>query len=106
MPIQEYVDQPWNKKNEMFKFMANICQKKCEEEYLGFAIVPTTTSSGKESFIYCNADHANRLKATRDQASASLWKHSHLIQFDLGMCVSSAYKTGNYVLYSILFRFY
>ncbi|CAE5976084.1 unnamed protein product [Arabidopsis arenosa] len=72
MPIQEYVDQPWNKKNEMFKFMANICQKKCEEEYLGFAIVPTTTSSGKESFIYCNADHANRLKATRDQASASL----------------------------------
>lgn len=72
MPIEEYVNQPWNKKNEMFKFMANICQKKCEEEYLGFSIVPTTTSSGKVSFIYCNADHANRLKATRDQASPSL----------------------------------
>jgi len=72
MPIQEYVDQPWNQKNEMFKFMADICQKKCEEDYLGFSTVKTKTSSGKKSFIYCNADHAHRLIAARDQASTSL----------------------------------
>ncbi|KAL1209440.1 Nudix hydrolase 7 [Cardamine amara subsp. amara] len=72
MPVQEYVNQPWNQKNEMFKFMANICQKKCDDEYLGFSNVETTTSSGKKSFMYCNTDHADRLKATRDQASSSL----------------------------------
>ncbi|ESQ55867.1 hypothetical protein EUTSA_v10025945mg [Eutrema salsugineum] len=72
MPIQEYVDQPWNQKNEMFKFMANICQKKCEEEYLGFSTVETITGSGKKSFMYCNADHANRLQELRNQASSSL----------------------------------
>ncbi|XP_010435024.1 PREDICTED: nudix hydrolase 7-like [Camelina sativa] len=72
MPIQEYIDQPFNQKNEMFKFMADISQKKCEDDYLGFSIVPTSTSSGKKSFLYCNADHANRLKASRDQASTSL----------------------------------
>ncbi|CAN8274993.1 unnamed protein product [Cochlearia groenlandica] len=72
MPVQEYVDQPWNQKNELFKFMANICQMKCQGKYLGFSTVETTTSSGKKSFIYCNADHANRLEATRGQASSSL----------------------------------
>uniref|UniRef100_A0A1J3J0K3 Nudix hydrolase n=2 Tax=Noccaea caerulescens TaxID=107243 RepID=A0A1J3J0K3_NOCCA len=71
MPVKEYVDQAWNKRNEMFKFMANICQKKCEEEYLGFSAVETTTTSGKKSFIYCNADHADHLIALRDQAAAS-----------------------------------
>ncbi|KAG2239125.1 hypothetical protein Bca52824_089985 [Brassica carinata] len=71
MPIKEYVDQPWNQNKEMFKYMANICQKKCEEDYLGFSTVETTTGTGKKSFVYCNADHAMSLNAARDQASSS-----------------------------------
>ncbi|KAJ4881174.1 Nudix hydrolase 7 [Raphanus sativus] len=72
MPIKEYVDQPWNQTKEMFKIMANICQKKCDEDYVGFSTVESTTATGKKSFVYCNADHAKSLNATRDQASSSL----------------------------------
>ncbi|CAF2231806.1 hypothetical protein BRARA_H00834 [Brassica rapa] len=72
MPIKEYVDQPWNQKKEMFKIMANICQKKCDEDYVGFSTVETKTGTGKKSFVYCNADHAKSLNATRGQASSSL----------------------------------
>ncbi|KAJ0233038.1 NUDIX hydrolase domain-containing protein [Hirschfeldia incana] len=71
MPIKEYVDQPWNQKKEMFKIMAEICEKKCNEDYVGFSTVETTTGTGKKSFVYCNADHAKNLLATRDQASSS-----------------------------------
>ncbi|CAH8387820.1 unnamed protein product [Eruca vesicaria subsp. sativa] len=71
MPIKEYVEQPWNQKKEMFKIMADICQKKCDEDYVGFSTVETVTGSGKKSFVYCNADHAKNLVATRDQASSS-----------------------------------
>lgn len=71
MPIKEYVDQPWNQKKEMFKIMAEICEKKCDEDYVGFSTVETVTGTGKKSFVYCNADHATSLKATRDQASSS-----------------------------------
>ncbi|KAF3598812.1 hypothetical protein F2Q69_00034486 [Brassica cretica] len=71
----------------MFKYMANICQKNCEEDYLGFSTVETTTGTGKckskntffvldgdgrkKSFVYCNADHVMSLNAARDQASSS-----------------------------------
>ncbi|KAJ4900093.1 Nudix hydrolase 7 [Raphanus sativus] len=71
MPIKEYVDQPWNQKKEMFKIMAEICEKKCDEQYVGFSAVETVTGTGKKSFVYCNADHAKNLIAARDQASSS-----------------------------------
>ncbi|AEC05837.1 unnamed protein product [Arabidopsis thaliana] len=72
MPIEEYVNQPWNQKKELFRFMANICLKRLQEmEYMGFSKVLTTTSSGKESYLYCNTDHANLLNATRGLASTS-----------------------------------
>ncbi|KAF8082587.1 hypothetical protein N665_0818s0003 [Sinapis alba] len=71
MPIKEYVEQPWNQQKEMFKIMADICQKKCDEDYVGFSTVETVTGTGKKSFVYCNADHAKSLLATRDQASSS-----------------------------------
>ncbi|CAH2078937.1 unnamed protein product [Thlaspi arvense] len=47
-------------------------KKKCEEDYLGFSTVETTTGTGKKSFIYCNADYAKSLNSNRGQASASL----------------------------------
>ncbi|KAF2541308.1 hypothetical protein F2Q68_00030569 [Brassica cretica] len=46
-------------------------KKNCEEDYLGFSTVETTTGTGKKSFVYCNADHAMSLNAARDQASSS-----------------------------------
>ncbi|VVB01409.1 unnamed protein product [Arabis nemorensis] len=69
MPVQEYVDQPFNQKKEMFKLMAEICQKKCAGVYSGFSTVPISTSTGKQSFIFCNADHADRVRV---RASTSL----------------------------------
>ncbi|KAF8051811.1 hypothetical protein N665_1663s0003 [Sinapis alba] len=71
MPIKEYVEQPWNQKKEMFKIMADICEKKCDEDYVGFSTLETVTGTGKKSFVYCNADHAKSLVATRDLASSS-----------------------------------
>ncbi|KAG7583403.1 NUDIX hydrolase domain [Arabidopsis suecica] len=70
MPIEEYVNQPWNQEKELFRFMANICLKRSQEmEYVGFSTVRTTTSTGRESYLYCNTDHANLLNATRGPAS-------------------------------------
>ncbi|CAE5973093.1 unnamed protein product [Arabidopsis arenosa] len=72
MPIEEYVNQPWNQEKELFRFMANICLKISHEiEYVGFSTVRTTTSTGRESYLYCNTDHANLLNATRGPASTS-----------------------------------
>ncbi|EOA33072.1 hypothetical protein CARUB_v10016409mg, partial [Capsella rubella] len=72
MPIEEYVNQPWNQNKEFFKFLANICLKRSQEmEYMGFSTVRTTTSTGRESYIYCNTDQPNLLNATRDLASTS-----------------------------------
>ncbi|XP_010466999.1 PREDICTED: nudix hydrolase 6 [Camelina sativa] len=69
MPIEEYVNQPWNQKKEMFRFMANICLKRSQEmEYMGFSTVRTM---GRENYLYCNSDHANLLNATRGLASIS-----------------------------------
>lgn len=66
MPIEEYVNQPWNQEKELFRFMANICLKRSQEmEYMGFSTVRTTTSTGRESYLYCNTDHANLLNPTR-----------------------------------------
>ncbi|KAL1191854.1 Nudix hydrolase 6 [Cardamine amara subsp. amara] len=72
MPIEEYVNQPWNQTKELFRFMANICLKRSQDmEYVGFSKVVTTTSRGKESYMYCNTDHANLLNATRGLTSTS-----------------------------------
>ncbi|CAN7118078.1 unnamed protein product [Brassica rapa subsp. narinosa] len=75
MPIDEYVNQPFNQKKEMFWFMANICLKRSQEKenYAGFSTFLTKNSAGKESYLYCSVDHADLLNGKCDQASTSLF---------------------------------
>ncbi|XP_037493843.1 nudix hydrolase 7 isoform X1 [Jatropha curcas] len=54
MPIEEYVEQSYNKKHQLFKYVAEICKTKAEGAYVGFSAVPVATSSGKEMHLYLN----------------------------------------------------
>ncbi|CAL9222432.1 unnamed protein product [Arabidopsis halleri] len=73
MPIEEYVKQPFIQNRENFRYMANICLKRSREEYLGFSTVLTKNLTGKESYLYCNTDHADFLNGKLDHASTSLF---------------------------------
>ncbi|XP_024009651.1 LOW QUALITY PROTEIN: nudix hydrolase 6 [Eutrema salsugineum] len=76
MPIDEYVNQPFNQEKELFRYMANICLKRSKEKekYAGFSTVLTTTASGKESYLYCRTDHDNLLNGECDEDSTSLFQ--------------------------------
>ncbi|KAJ4833821.1 hypothetical protein Tsubulata_027530 [Turnera subulata] len=54
MPIQDYVDQPYNQEHLLFKYVAEICKTKSEKEYLGFSAMPLATTSGKDVILYYN----------------------------------------------------
>ncbi|XP_065874116.1 nudix hydrolase 7-like isoform X2 [Euphorbia lathyris] len=54
MPIEEYVNQPYNKQHQIFKSIAEICKNKLEEDYAGFSAIPTATASGKLTYLYFN----------------------------------------------------
>lgn len=75
MPIEEYVNQPFNQKKEMLRFMANICLKRShgKENYAGFSTVLTKNSAAKESYLYCSVDHADILNGKCDQACTSFF---------------------------------
>ncbi|XP_010532970.1 PREDICTED: nudix hydrolase 7-like isoform X2 [Tarenaya hassleriana] len=69
MPVEEYVNQPFVQRHEMFRYMANICVKKMENDYTGFSPVPTTTSSGRRIYMYCNSSHADELVSRQGGSS-------------------------------------
>ncbi|CAK7334591.1 unnamed protein product [Dovyalis caffra] len=52
MPIDEYVNQTFNRKHKSFEYIAGICLTKSERNYGGFSAVPTPTSSGKLPYLY------------------------------------------------------
>ncbi|KAM7265769.1 hypothetical protein ACFE04_003452 [Oxalis oulophora] len=54
MPIEEYENQPFIQKNELFRSVASICKTKADEHYSGFTTMCTTTGSGKKSYLYYN----------------------------------------------------
>ncbi|XP_050206092.1 nudix hydrolase 2-like [Mercurialis annua] len=55
MPVEEYVNQPYNQKYPIFKYIAEICQTKSERDYAGFsAVTAATTASGKDTYMYFN----------------------------------------------------
>ncbi|XP_048233325.1 nudix hydrolase 2 isoform X2 [Ricinus communis] len=54
MPIEEYVNQPYNQKYQLFKYVAEICKAKSERDYVGFSAVAVATASGKETYMYFN----------------------------------------------------
>ncbi|XP_060672613.1 nudix hydrolase 2 [Ziziphus jujuba] len=54
MPVEEYAAQAFVQKHEMFNLIAKVCLAKLDADYVGFSAVPTTTGSGKRSYLYCN----------------------------------------------------
>jgi hypothetical protein len=59
MPIEDYAAQPYNQQHEQFKYVAKICLSKSAKGYAGFSPVPTTTGSGKTSYLYFNNKDCN-----------------------------------------------
>ncbi|CAI8597075.1 unnamed protein product [Vicia faba] len=69
MPVEDYAAQPFVQENELFDFIAKICLSKLNDNYTGFSNVPTTTSSGKKTYLYLNNDAiGSHLLASKEQA--------------------------------------
>lgn len=60
MPITDYAAQSFNKRNELFNYVAQICVTKSEKDYHGFSPVSATTGSGKRSYLYFNTGSGNQ----------------------------------------------
>uniref|UniRef100_A0A6M2EGJ5 Nudix hydrolase domain-containing protein n=1 Tax=Populus davidiana TaxID=266767 RepID=A0A6M2EGJ5_9ROSI len=54
MPIEDYVNQPYNKEHQLFKYVAEICKTKAKMDYSGFSAMPVAPDSGKETYLYFN----------------------------------------------------
>jgi hypothetical protein len=55
IPFKEYVAQPFIQKDELMKYVADICLEKIDGDYSGFTPVRTTSSiSNKKSYLYLN----------------------------------------------------
>lgn len=67
MPIEEYADQSFVRKNENFSLVAKICLEKSDKDYAGFHPLTTTTGSGKTSNLYFNNRDLKHLLASDDQ---------------------------------------
>ncbi|CAI8602548.1 unnamed protein product [Vicia faba] len=69
MPVEDYAAQPFVQENELFDFIAKICLSKLNDNYTGFSNVPTTTSSGKKTYLYLNNDAiGSHLLASKEKA--------------------------------------
>ncbi|KAL5095914.1 hypothetical protein RYX36_000241 [Vicia faba] len=69
MPVEDYAAQPFVQENELFDFIVKICLSKLNDNYTGFSNVPTTTSSGKKTYLYLNNDAiGSHLLASKEQA--------------------------------------
>ncbi|KAG7022790.1 Nudix hydrolase 2 [Cucurbita argyrosperma subsp. argyrosperma] len=56
MPIDEYADQPFVKKNSGFDYVAKVCLAKANNNYTGLSAIPTYSSSGKKTYLYSKLD--------------------------------------------------
>lgn len=54
MPIEDYVNQPYNKEHQLFKYVAEICKTKAKMDYSGFSAMPVGPDSGKETYLFFN----------------------------------------------------
>ncbi|CAI0432122.1 unnamed protein product [Linum tenue] len=61
MPINEYVEQPYNKQHGQFRYVAEICKARAEGEYVGFSPFPVSSASGKDVYLYYNKQDGSRL---------------------------------------------
>uniref|UniRef100_A0A2P2LKT8 Uncharacterized protein MANES_13G061400 n=4 Tax=Rhizophora mucronata TaxID=61149 RepID=A0A2P2LKT8_RHIMU len=61
MPIGDYVDQPYNKEHQLFKYIAQICKTSSEKNYAGFSAATAATASGKQTYLYFNQGDFSKL---------------------------------------------
>ncbi|CAN1223193.1 Nudix hydrolase 2 [Linum perenne] len=61
MPIDEYVEQPYNKKHGQFRYVAEICKAKAEGAYVGFSTMQISSASGKKVDLYYNKQEVSKL---------------------------------------------
>ncbi|KAJ4704105.1 Nudix hydrolase [Melia azedarach] len=55
MPLEEYAAQPYVQKQELLKYIVDVCSAKVDSSYCGFSPVPTTsTFSDRKHFFYFN----------------------------------------------------
>lgn len=61
MPFVEYAAQPFVKKNDLLKYMNDICLAKIDGRYSGYAPVSTSSNfSEQKSYLYLNAGALKR----------------------------------------------
>ncbi|XVF21161.1 hypothetical protein REPUB_Repub12eG0066900 [Reevesia pubescens] len=61
MSLGDYAAQPFIQKHDGFSSVAKVCLTKLEKDYAGFSPIPTTTASGKTSYLYFNGRDLNKL---------------------------------------------
>lgn len=62
MPFEEYSSQQFVQKNELLRYIVDICSAKRDKFYSGFSPVPTTTSfSDNKSYLYLNRQSLNNI---------------------------------------------
>ncbi|XP_057726852.1 nudix hydrolase 2-like isoform X1 [Arachis stenosperma] len=67
MPIEEYAAQSFVQEHDLFRFIAEICLSKLDGKYTGFSNLLTTTSSGKNTYLYFNGHDASNLVDSKNQ---------------------------------------
>lgn len=68
MPIDEYADQPFVKRNPGFDYVAKICLAKANDSYTGLLATPTYSPSGKMTYLYSNRKSEHTSAATFDSS--------------------------------------
>ncbi|KAJ6680606.1 NUDIX HYDROLASE 2 [Salix purpurea] len=67
MPIEDYVNQPYNKKHQLFKYVAEICKTKAKMDYVGFSAVPAASASDKAACLYFNNTYFHHDSAKKSE---------------------------------------
>ncbi|KAB5527744.1 hypothetical protein DKX38_021591 [Salix brachista] len=65
LPIEDYVNQPYNKKHQLFKYVAEICKTKAKMDYVGFSAVPVASASDKGAYLYFNNTYFHHVSAKK-----------------------------------------
>lgn len=79
MPIEDYAAQPYNQQHEQFKYVDKICLSKSAKGYAGFSPVPTTTGSGKTSYLYFNNKDCNLWQSAIETKKSDVKHTKHYI---------------------------
>ena len=87
MPVEDYATQPFNKKQELFNYVAKICLSKSEKNYAGFSPLATTTGSGKTSYSTSMIKVWNTLSLHNQMYKVGFYVHNTMIETLEGLVI-------------------